>query len=345
MASNHHGMDDNEPHDDLHEPHPHHRHPHHHHHHHHHHHEGQPSASLASPSHMSTHGGLSPEDIQELLGGVLEDCHPSAADESGEHHHQHYASINDSENNDISSANNNDGHIPSDVRAAARSERKRSREKQRRSDVNKQFATLTDMLRQIETSHKDLFATPVWTDASFSPTNRVELIARTIHVLQTLEQSHKRQKTAMRDLEQQLEQAKKAGEEAAAKAKESMMAPMPTGQNQVVMMVPMLIGGGAAPTGAAAATPAPMPFMPMAPPPASTNTSAAAAASTSEVPAAAAAAGMPAMPWMMPPTMTPWGMAMPTVTAPPPAPPASTEESKQPASSESTTTSNLAHCA
>jgi len=281
-------------------------------------------ASLGSPSQMiGLHGALTPEDIQELLGGVLED-HP----EEQEGHHTATAGI------------------PNDSRAAARSERKRSREKQRRSDVNKQFSTLTDMLRQIESSNKDLFATPIWTEASFSPTNRVELMARTIHVLQTLDNSHKRQKTRVRELEEQLEQAKKAGEEAAAKAKEKMMAPMQTGQNQVVMMVPMLIGGGgagAAPSAAAAAQ-SPMAFMPMA---------------GGGESASAMGGGMPtaAMPWMMPHAMSPWGgMMMPTAapattaTATPPnsaaaASSTSSEESKQPPASENTTTSNLAHCA
>ena len=274
-------------------------------------------ASLGSPSQMTgLHGALSPEDIQELLGGVLED-HP---DEHGD--------LND---------------IPNDARAVARSERKRSREKQRRSDVNKQFATLTDMLRQIESSNTDLFASRVWTEASFSPTNRVELMARTIHVLQNLDSSHKRQKTRVRELEEQLEQAKKAGEEAAAKAKEKMMAPMQTGQNQVVMMVPMLIGGGSAQGAApmAAAAHAPMAFMPMP---------AAAGEASGGVPAAAAA-----MPWMMPHGMSPWGGMMMQAAAPATttAAPANTnadssapsEEAKQPPASENTTTSNLAHCA
>lgn len=284
------------------------------------------SASLGSPSQMGMHGTLSPEDIQELLGGVLED-HPEEQTGPG-----------------------TNGGVPDDSKVAARSERKRSREKQRRSDVNKQFATLTDMLRQIESSNTDLFTAPVWTEASFSPTNRVELMARTIHVLQTLDNSHKRQKTRVRELEKQLEQAKQAGEEAAAKAKEKMMAPMQAGQNQVVMMVPMLIGGGATPGGApsAASSQPPMAFMPMP--------TTGAGGETGGAPAAAAGG---AMPWMMPHNMSPWGgMMMPT-----PAPTATTtataapanatyaasstpsEEAKQPPASGNTTTSNLAHCA
>lgn len=274
---------------------------------------GDPS-SVGSPSHLSSlHAGFSPEDIQELLGGVLEDDHTGSAASNG---------------------------VPDDVKAAARSERKRSREKQRRSDVNKQFATLTDLLRQIEGGNTDLFATPVWTEASFSPTNRVELMARTIHVLQALDRSHKKQKTRVRELEQQLEQAQKAGEEAAAKAKEKMMAPMQAGQNQVVMMVPMLLpGGGAAPGSAPAAAAAhpQMAFMPTM--------------GGDGMPAAAS------MPWMMPHPMAPWGMQMPTAATPAavsttnnaPAPLSSTatpsEESKQPPASENATTSNLAHCA
>ena len=283
--------------------------------------------SLGSPSQMTgLHGALSPEDIQELLGGVLED-HPEGQD-------------------GLSTAG-----IPNDSRAAARSERKRSREKQRRSDVNKQFATLTDMLRRIESSNTDLFATPVWTEASFSPANRVELMARTIHVLQTLENSHKRQKTRVRELEDQLEQAKKAGEEAAAKAKEKFMAPMQTGQNQVMMMVPMLIGGGSgggttlgASSGATAQSS--MAFMPMAAP--------GGESSMGGIPAAS-------MPWMMSHAMSPWGGMMMSGTAPntnntenssnnnsnnaAAASSSASEESKQPPASENSTTSNLAHCA
>lgn len=275
------------------------------------------SASLGSPSHMGgLHPTLSPEDIQELLGGVLED-HPP-------HHGTGSAT---------------DPEFPSDNKAVARSERKRSREKQRRSDVNKQFSTLTDLLRQIETSHTDLFTTPIWTETSFSPTNRVELMARTIHVLQTMHDSHKRQKTMTLKLEEELAAAKKAGEEAAAKAKEKMMTPMQAGQNQVVMMVPMLLGGQAGAAGTAAPTAAvqtPMGFMPM--PQAAEG-------------GAAGMPGMPGMPWMMP-SMSPWGsmmmssaVATPTVAAPTTSPATSApDETKQPTSAE-TSTSNLAHCA
>lgn len=328
-------------------------------------HHEEPSALMGSPAHLgSLSGALSPEDIQELLGGVLDDV---PTEQHGEAKHFHI----------MEPGTNMEHSVPlDDARAAARSERKRSREKQRRSDVNKQFATLTDLLRQIETSNTDLFAAPVWTDSSFSPTNRVELMARTIHVLQTLERAHKRQKTTTKDLEKQLEVAKKAGEEAAAKAKENMMAPMQAGQNQVVMMVPMLIGGGTAQgggvagvAGAAAAAPSAMSYMHM--PSTSTGESVvpavAAASAASAMPAAAA------MPWMMPPAaMAPWGMPMPAMVAPPPpvnvasvssttnhhtstttttasenatATAPNEEESKQPPASESTTTSNLAHCA
>jgi hypothetical protein len=325
-------------------------------------HYGEDQSALGSPAHFgSLHGALSPEDIQELLGGVLDD---------GSDHHDEVKQFH-------MMGDRNVGHsVPDDTRAAARSERKRSREKQRRSDVNKQFSTLTDLLRQIESSNTDLFAAPVWTDSSFSPTNRVELMARTIHVLQTLERSHKRQKTVVKDLEKQLEVAKKAGEEAAAKAKENMMAPMQAGQNQVVMMVPMLIGGGTTPDGVAgvpsvSSTVATSSMAYMPGPSASTGDSAALSGGSTS-----SASGMPAaaMPWMMPPTaMAPWGMPMtmamssmvnPSVNIAPngttignanttlrpsqnstetPVPP--NEESKQPPASESTTTSNLAHCA
>jgi len=102
----------------------------------------------------------------------------------------------------------------------ARSERKRSRERQRRCDVNKQFADLTAVIKKIETEETQDDQTIV--RLAFSPANRVDLIARTITHLERLNLTNRRQKQELESLQQQLDQAKKAGEDTAAKLKEVM---------------------------------------------------------------------------------------------------------------------------
>jgi hypothetical protein len=124
----------------------------------------------------------------------------------------------------------------------ARSERKRSREKQRRCDVNRQFTDLTTVLKQIEaeeaaedhsasTSSSSLWG--VLPRVAFSASNRVELIARTITHLERLNASNKRRKKEIDSLQQQLDLAKKAGEDTAAKLKEVMFNQPPPQTKQV----------------------------------------------------------------------------------------------------------------
>jgi hypothetical protein len=121
----------------------------------------------------------------------------------------------------------------------ARSERKRSREKQRRCDVNRQFTDLTTVLKQIETEeaaedHSTSSSTwGVLPRVAFSASNRVELIARTITHLERLNASNKRRKKEIDSLQQQLDLAKKAGEDTAAKLKEVMFNQPPPQTKQV----------------------------------------------------------------------------------------------------------------
>jgi len=246
---------------------------------------------------------MSPEDIQALLGGVLDD----------EHHHSHAAT------SELTPGAPTDPS--SDPKALARSERKRSREKQRRSDVNRQFAELTTVLRKIETEQAEEFGHEQL--PSLSPSNRVDLIARTILLLNSLNKAVKRRKTECEQLTNDLEQAKRAGEETACKLKEQMMAPQSMGQNRVMMMVPMMIGGDQ-----------PMPMMQCMPQQASfpatdnnsqSNTSAA-----------------NAMPWIqMPPQTMPQAWMMPT-TEQASAPTNTTQKKKAPPKEVG---GNLAHCA
>jgi hypothetical protein len=156
---------------------------------------------------------------------------------------------------------NNNGTM-NDTSALIRTERKRSREKQRRYDVNKQFADLTAAVRQIELETED-YRVPTM----YSPNNRADLIARTVVLLQSLHKMNSKKNQAIVSLQEELQRTKLAGEETAAKLKESLMSPQNLGNNKVLMMVPMMMSSndttmtaaGASGTNPAAA--AAMPFI------------------------------------------------------------------------------------
>lgn len=134
----------------------------------------------------------------------------------------------------------NSFQVSGEDRAQVRSERKRTREKQRRNDVNRQFADLTEVLKRIETEESTKHLKPTTTNADNSsnagstvvylpkqppfanPSNRVDLIARSIAHLERLQYVNKQQQEQIASLEQQLEAAKKAGEETAQKLKEAI---------------------------------------------------------------------------------------------------------------------------
>merc|ERR1719506_2793604 len=149
---------------------------------------------------------------------------------------------------------------PQGSKHAVRSERKRSREKQRREDVNKQFTDLTDVIKKLEADelkiHQELlkeqedlelleqgstnkrprtagvprpYTSPVCVLPPFSPTNRVDLIARTILHLERLSHVTKKQKTKIASLEEQILVSQQAGEAAARKLKQTTAAQAVTG--------------------------------------------------------------------------------------------------------------------
>jgi hypothetical protein len=130
----------------------------------------------------------------------------------------------------------------SDGKLLARTERKRSREKQRRSDVNKQFYDLTACLRQVESEYDSEELRAASLPTVFSPSNRADLLARTVALLTALNNSNTRRKKEIADLKHQLDSSKQAGEEMAQKLKESLMAPQNMGGNKVMVMVPMMLG-------------------------------------------------------------------------------------------------------
>lgn len=180
------------------------------------------NSNPASPSHFGFAGNFSADDIQELLGAMVAEHHRSPARSSIEEI--------DEDCTDKASVDRTSDDVEDGVKAQARSERKRSREKQRRSDVNRQFADLTALLKQIEAEEAEEDNTVA--RLAFSPTNRVDMIARTITHLERLRTINKRRKLEVENLQQQLEQAKKAGEDTAAKLKEVMFN-QPAQQKQV----------------------------------------------------------------------------------------------------------------
>lgn len=126
--------------------------------------------------------------------------------------------------------------MSSGERAQARSERKRSREKQRREDVNKQFADLIALLPQIETDEDDGKRLPY-----SSITNRVDLIVVAIGILERLHKVSTDRKHEIARLEKELEDAKKMVEDTAARLKEATLTyqqPPGGSQNQVRLTCP-----------------------------------------------------------------------------------------------------------
>jgi hypothetical protein len=213
--------------------------------------------------------------------------------------------------------------------AQHRSERKRSREKQRRTDINRQFQELTSTMKLIElTDQRERYGN-VGNEAEGdveeeSPEsllstaqqqqNRVELIAKANVWLRRYHQERLNDKDSIRDLQDRLTEAVKAGEETAAKLKEAMhsqkfMAPPPPmyqpqqQQQPMMMMVPVQMMPTPSGTDAAAAPTAAAPmayFMPPAP--------------TQSTDATAATPAQPYPMVMMPSHASAWYAPQPTAT-------------------------------
>lgn len=193
-----------------------------------------------SPSHYGFTGTFLSEDLHELLGAIREEHEVATAGVfPGSYSANSVASLSNSlshEPTNHSNLNHGGSTSPSlpveSVKAQARSERKRSRERQRRSDVNKQFSDLTELLRKIEAEDQASEAAnseiATHTAAvsssssrfSFSPANRVDLIAKTITVLERLHATSQKRKRTVVELQEELERTKKAGEDAAARLKQ-----------------------------------------------------------------------------------------------------------------------------
>lgn len=162
----------------------------------------------SSPSLMAYPSTFSEEEIHDILG-AMNSHHDCSHEEHGTH-------------NDGSHHDSIDGTgISADSRAQARSERKRSREKQRREDVNKYFGDLTQLLRKVEADDDD---GSKWIPIpTVGPTNRVDLISRTIVVLERVHKVSMQRKQEIEDLNKQLEDMKKIAEDTTARLKEATM--------------------------------------------------------------------------------------------------------------------------
>jgi len=132
-------------------------------------------------------------------------------------------------------------------KARIRSERKRSREKQRRSDVNTQFADLTALLKKVEAEdvqsdeNRKAFVKELST-ASSNNMNRVDLIGKTITVLNRVHNENLKRKRTIDELNEELKVTKKRAEEATSELQQKHSNSSGGEQsNPMMMMVPMMM--------------------------------------------------------------------------------------------------------
>mmetsp|Transcript_4410 Transcript_4410/g.5098 ORF Transcript_4410/g.5098 Transcript_4410/m.5098 type:complete len:328 (+) Transcript_4410:72-1055(+) len=193
-----------------------------------------PPVDAPSPAMVPYQSTFSEEEIHDILGAMQSDeQHPSAAETSNQQQQVAQQETNEQ-------AAHPGSEITSEARAKARSERKRNREKQRREDVNKQFADLSQLLRQIEAEDLTDEGCKRLPIVSGGPTNRVDLIGRTIVVLERIHKLNKDRKREIEELNKQVGDAKKMAEDTAARLKEATLYQQGP-QKQVMMMVPMMM--------------------------------------------------------------------------------------------------------
>lgn len=130
--------------------------------------------------------------------------------------------------------------ISAEARAQARSERKRTREKQRRLDVNSQIVDLTSLLLKVEADEAELSGGPSKGHTANIPSNRVDLISRTISVLSRIHTENKKRGIEIRDLKSQIDEMKRPRK---AECRNVMNPSVSKAQtpDPVYMMVPMMV--------------------------------------------------------------------------------------------------------
>jgi len=204
--------------------------------------------------------GVAAHPVASALGSVPVQAHPIDNSAPTNMCKPEEPGSDDSVSDDANDAN---PEIAQAQKVQARSERKRSREKQRRANVNQQFSDLSSLLQKIDlaekqqTSPKDtpVIATP--TSSSVQTNNRVDLIARTIQVMERIFAQNTEKIAEIESLKKSVENANKIAQDTAVKLKEATL--YQTGgsaqKQQVMMMVPMMVSSdGSAQTPGAAAT-------------------------------------------------------------------------------------------
>lgn len=186
----------------------------------------------------------SAEDWMQVLDDFLDNHHDDTNLENepnstnGETHHDHDKSIIPDKNFDMKGAQEEDskqkacakssdklggfddeGSITDEQKKILRSERKRHREKQRRNDVNSHFTRLSELLKRIEedsnldsdvsddedeTQVKKKKAGGFSAAAINTPANRAALIARSVEILDRLNQVNKSLRSCVKDTRRQM---------------------------------------------------------------------------------------------------------------------------------------------
>lgn len=160
-------------------------------------------------------------------------------------------------------------------KARIRSERKRSREKQRRSDVNTQFSDLTALLKKIEAEdvqNDESRQAFMELTTSSNNMNRVDLIGKTISVLGRIHNDNRKRRLAIEELTEELKVTKKRADEATGKLQLQQAQPSQNKKSDpVMMMVPMMVRPDG--TSQSPFMPQSMPYYPMCPPAGADKTS------------------------------------------------------------------------
>lgn len=112
------------------------------------------------------------------------------------------------------------GDVPLSPSQKSRSERKRTREKERRDGVNRQFVELTKTLKRLENENREGIESQGLRLPFVAPNNSANLIACALLHLKHLHEVSKRQHLELHRLRQELQTAKKVGEDTATKLKE-----------------------------------------------------------------------------------------------------------------------------
>lgn len=143
----------------------------------------------------------------------------------------------DCNNSNNETKQESNAEINAESKALARSERKRTREKKRRCDVNAQFADLTVLLRRVEEENENEDDDVDKRGTGSNPTNRVDLIARTIYMMERIHEGNIKRRKIISKLQQDVTDAEKRAKAAEDKYQKVKL----WGKQPMMMMLPMMV--------------------------------------------------------------------------------------------------------